>query len=123
LTIVTDGRSARVLREYDDGTVEWTPADFARCFLWWLATEYTNCAGRNVSIADIEDEFFPRFQTAAGCQSLQLGTLLRGLGEVTKKGERRYTDHTGKRCSMTEYRVPKLAAKVVDLDAVRRARA
>jgi hypothetical protein len=101
--------------------MEWTPADFAGCFLWWLSTTYPDCAGYNISLADIEDEFFPRFQAAAGCHNLQLGTLLRGLGEITKKGERRYTDCTGKRCSMTEYCVPKAASpNVVERAAAER---
>jgi hypothetical protein len=107
----------------DEAKLEWTPEDFARCFLWWLATEFPDCAGCNIRLSDIDDEFFPRFQAATGCHNLQLGALLRGLGGITKKSERRYMDYTGKRCSMTEYLVPKPVAAVVELAAAKRERA
>jgi hypothetical protein len=116
------GSSARIWREGEE-KLEWTPEDFACYFLWWLAAEYPDCAGRNVSLADIEDDFFPRFQAATGCHDLQLGTVLRGLGVVTKKVERRYTDWTGRRCSITEYHVPDPAAAVVNLAEAKRERA
>jgi hypothetical protein len=68
-----------------------------------------------VSVLDIETDFFPRFQDAAGCRYLEYGTLYRGLSECTEKRERRYTGFSGKRHSMTEYLVPGPAGDVVDL--------
>lgn len=117
LVIVTRGRAARVKR---DDQEEYTPADFARIFLQWIATEYPPCSGRNVNVPDIEEGFLPRFKAAIDCPYLQLGTLLRGLGEVTEKGEERYTDWTGRRRSTTTYDVPRPPAAVVNLSVERK---
>jgi hypothetical protein len=90
--------------------IEWTNPNFARRFLLWLATEYPDCRNGWVSVLDIETEFFPRFQVAAGCHYLACGALFRGLGKVTQKREHTYTEFSGRRCSMTEYRVPNVTA-------------
>jgi hypothetical protein len=89
-------------------------------FLLWLVDEYPDCAGRNITIHDIESEFFPRFKVAGDCRNLQLGTLLRGLRNVRQAGY--YTDRTGRRRSVTVYWVPKAAATVEDLAAAKRGR-
>ena len=119
LIIVTRGQAARIKRDGDDLESEWTPADFAWFFLWWVATEYPECAGRTITWPDIEDAFLPRFQASTGCH-LQPGTLQRGLNEVTTKHEERFTDVTGSRRSRTVYDVPAPAAAVVDLAAERK---
>ena len=103
--------------------IEWTNADFAGLFLRWIAQEYPACRNGWVSVFDIETEFFPRFQEAAGCHYLECGALYRGLGAVTQKRDRRYTEYSGKRHSMTEYKVARAAATVVDLAAAERKRA
>ena len=105
LTVVRIGDTVRIDRPLG-ARFEWTNADFARLFLLWLAGEYPACRNAWISVHDIEDEFSIRFIEAAECHSLQLGALLRGLGKVTLKRERTYTDWTGKRCSMTEYKNP-----------------
>jgi hypothetical protein len=120
LTIVKNGCSARVKREGGE-YLDWTPQDFACMFLLWVADEYPDCVGRNISLPDVETEFFPRFQAATGCHNLQVGTLQRGLREVKETAY--YTDRTGKRCSVTVYWVPDPAAAVVDLAAAERKRA
>jgi hypothetical protein len=76
-----------------------------------------------VSAWDIEEEFFPRFQEAAECFYLECGALYRGLGKVAKKRDRTYTNRVGKRCSMTEYKVPKAASSVVEIAEAERKRA
>jgi hypothetical protein len=110
LTVSRIGDTVRVVRPPDE-MVEWTNQDFAQLFLRWLATEPA-CRNGWVSVLDIETEFFPRFQADAGCHHLGVGALYRGLGKVTKKRERTYTEYSGKRCSMTEYKVTAPAAVV-----------
>jgi hypothetical protein len=123
LTVVKIGDTVRIDRPPDEKD-EWSNEDFARLFLQWLATEYPACRdGGWVSVPDIDDEFFLRFREAAGCPYLECGALYQGLSKVTQKRERTYKDGTGKRCSMTEYKVPKAAAAVVDLAAAKRGRA
>jgi len=100
--------------------IEWTNLDFADLFLQWIAREYPACGNGWVSVLDIETEFFPRFQEAARCHHLGSGALYRGLSAVTEKRERRFTEFSGRRCSMTEYKVPKSASAVIDLAAERR---
>lgn len=95
--------------------VEWTNADFAHLFLHWLAREYPAYRNGWVSAFDIETEFFERFQEAAHCYYLECGALYRGLGAVTKKRDRRFTEYSGRRCSMTEYLVPDPAASTKGL--------
>ena len=121
LSFVRIGDTVRIARPPDE-RLEWTNQDFAHLFLWWLATEpvFRNAW---VSVHDIETELFPRFQDDASCLNLEVGALFRGLGKVTQKRDRTYTDWTGKRCSMTEYKVPKVASYVVDLAAAERKRA
>jgi hypothetical protein len=123
LTVIKIGDTVRIDRPLAE-RVEWTNEDFARVFLWWLATEYPACRnGGWVSVPDIDDEFFVRFQEAAGCHYLEYGALYQGLGKVTQKRERQYKDCFGKRCSMTEYKVPRAASNVVDLVAAEPKRA
>jgi hypothetical protein len=122
LTICRIGDTVRIDRPPDE-KIEWTNQDFARLFLLWLATEYPSTQNGWVSVLDIETEFFDRFQEADGCHYLACGALYRGLGKVTKKRERTYTDYNGKRCSMTEYKVPKAASNVVDITTPERKRA
>jgi hypothetical protein len=121
LNFIRIGDTVRVARPPEE-RLEWTNQDFARLFLWWLATEPT-CRNGWVSVPDIDDDFFARFQADAGCHCLGVGALYRGLGAVTQKRERNYTDFTGKRCSMTEYLVPDPTASVVELEAAERRRA
>ena len=71
--------------------------------------------------AGYQARLLPRFKVAIGYPSLPLGTLLFGLGEVTEKGEERYTDWTGSRRSATTYLVPRPPAVVVDLATRRNA--
>jgi hypothetical protein len=93
-------------------------------FLQWLAGTYPACHnGGWVSVPDIDDEFFVRFQEAAECHALERGALFQGLGKVTQKRERAYKNGAGMRCSMTEYKVSKTAATVVDIAAAKRERA
>jgi hypothetical protein len=106
LTILTDGDAAMVATGL--GYREWTNQDFAREFLHWVAREYPDCAGKKISASDIEVHFLPRFQTRTGRIHLALGSLLRGLGKVTKKTERSYLDWTGAQRELVEYRVPKV---------------
>jgi hypothetical protein len=120
LTIVKNGRGARVKREGGE-KLDCTPEYFACWFLFWLVDEYPDCAGHNITAHDIETEFFPRFQAAADCHNLQLGTLLRGLREV--RGTDYYTDQTGRRRSATVYWVPKPTAEVVEIASAERKRA
>jgi hypothetical protein len=106
LTFVTIGQSALVDRP-DMERRAWLPEDFARLFLGWVAHEYPHVGGRHINVVDIELDLLPRFQVATICPNLGLGTLLRGLGKVTKKRERQYANHTGARCTVTEYLVPR----------------
>jgi hypothetical protein len=123
LIVVRIGDTVRINRP-PDRKFEWSNEDFACLFLRWLATEYPACRnGGWVSVPDIDDEFFVRFQEAAGCHYLEYGALYQGLGKVTQKRERQYKDCAGKRCSMTEYKVPRAASNVVDLAAAERKRA
>jgi hypothetical protein len=122
LTVVRIRDTVRIDRPLSE-KVEWTNADFGHLFLLWIAGEYPACRNAWVNVNDIEDEFYVRFIEAAGYRNLQLGALLRGLGEVTAKRERSCTDFTGKRRSVTEYKVPKAASNVVDLAAAERKRA
>jgi hypothetical protein len=78
------------------GYREWTSQDFAREFLHWVAREYPGCAGRKISASDIDVHLLPRFRANTGCNYLALGSLLRGLGKVTKKTERSYMDGPGR---------------------------
>jgi hypothetical protein len=105
LTIITIGDAAWVANGF--GNREWTNEDFAREFLRWIAREYPDCAGRKIVANDIEVSFLPRFQAATGCVHLALGSLLRGLSNVTQKTERSYTDWTGLQRTTMEYRVPR----------------
>jgi hypothetical protein len=68
-----------------------------------------------VSALDIETEF-SQVPVDTGCNFLEAGALLRGLGEVTQKREHRYADCTGKRRSLTEYRVPKVASNMAAME-------
>jgi len=86
---------------------EWMPADFASAFLDWLATTYPVCTGAMISSHDIAESFFPEFRAATGRSHLRLGTVLRGLGQVTQRAEYKYTDRTGRRRNGVEYVVPK----------------
>jgi hypothetical protein len=86
---------------------EWQPADFASAFLDWLVASYPVCVGATISTHDIGESFFPEFTAATGRSHLRLGTLLRGLGEVTQRAEYKYTDRTGRRRNGVEYVVPK----------------
>jgi hypothetical protein len=83
------------------------PADFASAFLDWLVATYPVCTGATISTHDIAESFFPEFRAATRRSHLQLGTLLRGLGEVTQRGEYKYTDRTGRRRTGVEYVVLK----------------
>lgn len=87
--------------------VEWMPADFASAFLDWLVAAYPETAEATISSHDIQSSFLPQFKTATGRRHLRLGTLLRGLGEVTERAEYKYTDRTGRRRAGVEYVVPK----------------
>ena len=118
LSFVRIRDTVRIARPPEE-RLEWTNQDFARLFLWWLATEPA-FGNAWVSVHDIETELFPRFQADSGCHYLEVGALYRGLGKVTQKRERTYTEYSGKRCSMTEYKVPKSASAVVDLATERR---
>ena len=93
LTILTDGDAAMVATGF--GYREWTNQDFAREFLCWVAQEYPSCAGKKISASDIEVYFLPWFRANTGCTHLALGSLMRGLGKVTKTTERSYMDWTG----------------------------
>lgn len=104
LTIVRHGHLAKV-RNGEDG-FDWTPQDFARLFLEWVASEYPSCRGSSIVKPDVEKYFLPRFKAATGCTHLKLGSLLLGLGDVTHKSERMYTDGTGRRRSVMVYDVP-----------------
>jgi hypothetical protein len=84
---------------------ERTPEGFARDFMAWMIDGCGVTAGRYASVPDIEREFLPRFRVAVGCPYLSLGTLLRGLRNVTTKRERSYFDVKGKRCSLMEYQI------------------
>ena len=53
-----------------------------------MACEYPACRKGWVNVNDIEDEIYVRFIEAAGCHNLDLGALLRGLGQVTEKRDR-----------------------------------
>src|SRR6185295_7453553 len=88
-------------------TAEWMPADLASAFLDWVAATYPVCTGATISSHDIAETFFPEFTAATGPSHLRLGTLLRGLGELTQRGEYKYTDRTGRRRTGVEYVVPK----------------
>jgi hypothetical protein len=118
IEIVTNGRTAWV----KNGVVLSTPADIARVFLLWVAETYPECAGKTINASDIEHHFFPRFKVAIDCPNLPLGTLQRGLtdlsdyDDITEKVEERYKDwRDGKRRSRTTYLVPRLSAAVVKL--------
>ena len=119
LTVYRIGDTVRIDRPPDE-MVEWTNESFASLFILWLATEYPTTRNGWVCAFDIETEFFDRFQEAAGCSYLECGALYRGLGKVTKKRERTYTQHDGKRCSMTEYKIA-IPASVVKLAERKRA--
>jgi hypothetical protein len=106
LTILTNGDTAMVANGL--GNREWTNEDFAREFLLWVAREYPPCAGKKISVGDIDTFFLPRFQIKTGRIHLALGALLRGLGKVTEKIERTYTDWSGLQRELVEYRVPKV---------------
>jgi hypothetical protein len=62
-----------------------------------------------VCVPDIESDLLPRFKDENGCPKLQLGTLLRGLRNVSagKHENVPYLDPTGRRRTMTEYEVRK----------------
>ena len=58
LTFVRIGDTVRVARPPEE-RLEWTNEDFARLFLWWLATEPV-CRNGWVSVHDIETEALPQ---------------------------------------------------------------
>src|SRR5262245_27962417 len=72
LSVVRIGNTVRIDRSLDE-KVEWSNEDFACWFLLWLATEFPACQNCGwVSVPDIDDEFFVRFQEDAGCPYLEL---------------------------------------------------
>jgi hypothetical protein len=109
LNVVRIGDTVQIGRSADE-KVEWSNQDFAGLFLRWLTTEYPSSRNGWVAAIDIETEFFSRFQEATGCHYLECGALYQGLGKVTEKRERTYKDGTGKRCSLTEYKVRREAS-------------
>jgi hypothetical protein len=123
LKVVIVGDTAQVDRSPLEKD-EWTSEDFARLFILWLTHEVPETRGKWVSALDIETEYFERFQVAAECYYLEVGSLLRGLGRHLGKAgkrDRTYTDATGKRREKAEYKIPKVAANVIDLAERKRA--
>ena len=70
MTVSRIGDTVRIDRPPGE-MVEWTNVDFAGLFLRWVARKYPACRNGWVSVFDIETEFFPRFQEAAGCRYLE----------------------------------------------------
>jgi hypothetical protein len=85
----------------------WTADDFARQFLTWLVATHSKFRNSRVCVPDIESDLLPRFKADHGCPELQLGTLLRGLRNVSagKHENVPYLDPSGRRRTMTEYEV------------------
>jgi hypothetical protein len=97
--------------------------DFARKFLRWLEEIDPKFRNGRVCVPDIGDDLLPRFRVAARCPNLKLGTLLRGLRNVSagRHDDVTYLDPTGKACTMVEYEV-RLKPAVVELAAAKRGR-
>jgi hypothetical protein len=102
------GKSVRVKRAARNRGI-WSPEDFARQFLEWLVATDPKFRNSRVCVPDIESDLLPRFKAENGCPKLQLGTLLRGLRNVSagKHENVPYLDPTGRRRTMTEYEVRK----------------
>jgi hypothetical protein len=100
------GKSVRIKRTARNRRI-WVPEDFARQFLKWLVAIDPKFYNGRVCVPDIESDLFPRFKADNGCLKLQLGTLLRGLRNVSagKHENVPYLDPTGRRRTMTEYEV------------------
>ena len=117
------GKSVRIKRAAKNRRI-WAAEDFGRKFLRWLETIDPKFRNGRVCVPDIETDLLPRFKVAAHCPNLKLGTLLRGLGNVSagKHNDVPYLDSTGKPCTMTEYEV-QMKAAVVELPVAERRRA
>ena len=99
LTTTRIGDRTRVV----NGKAEWSQEDFGLAFLQWFDETYSDDWGTWVWFPDIRKHYFPRFKAATGARYLQLGSLIRGLGDVTHTRPMQYVDATGRRRSTTEY--------------------
>jgi hypothetical protein len=75
-----------------------------------------------VAYADLRDHLFPRFQTQTGCKR-SLGSVVRGLNEITDVNSRDDLDRDGKRRTVKEYLVPDPGAAVMEFEEEKRKRA